>query len=313
MAFRQSGRTKRQRKLRKQKQLRRMESASSLLMPRLRVPRTARQRRRRNRRRLRVPTAALKRIILSARWVSLLLLVITVSALGLIGMDENFYLTMIPVEGVASIPASEIVNASGLAGAHVFAVEPSAAAKRIADLPGVISATVRLEWPNQAHVRIQEDTPVAVWEQSGRQFWINEQGNLVPARVEAPSLLHIKAQGAPPAPTAEAGAADKTTETVDDKESAETELPMLFVPKDVLQGALLLRELRPNIDALYYDASGGLSYQDGRGWRAYFGTGSDMAQKLVVYETLVEHLEEKGITPEYISVSNQEAPFYLAR
>jgi hypothetical protein len=84
------------------------------------------------------------------------------------------------------------------------------------------------------------------------------------------------------------------------------------VPDEVLDGALLLRELRPNIDALYYDASGGLSYQDGRGWRAYFGTGRDMAQKLVVYETLVEHLQAKSITPVYISVSNQEAPFYLA-
>jgi hypothetical protein len=80
-----------------------------------------------------------------------------------------------------------------------------------------------------------------------------------------------------------------------------------------MQGALQLRELRPNIDQLYYRPSGGLSYQDGRGWRAYFGTGRDMHQKLVVYETIVADLLAKGLTPEYISVSNQEKPFYRIR
>ena len=282
-------------------------------MPQLRVPRTALRRRRRNRRRLRLPADTLKSILFSARWVSLLLLAITLSALALIGMDENFYLTMIPVEGVASIPPSEIVNASGLAGAHVFSVEPGAAAQEIADLPGVISATVRLEWPNQAHVRIREDSPVAVWEQNGQTYWVNDHGDLVPARLEAPGLLRIIVEGAEPAASPE-----PAPEVVEDgapaSEATEGSTPpVLFVPKDVLQGALLLRELRPNIDALYYDASGGLSYQDGRGWRAYFGTGTDMAQKLVVYETLVEHLEANGVTPTYISVSNQETPFYLAR
>lgn len=306
------GSKKRQRKLRKQPSLRRMEHASLISLPRLQVPRTARARRRRNRRRVRIPTAALKAIVLSSRWVSLLLLALSVGALALIGMDEDFYLTMIPVEGGASIPPAEIVNASGLAGSHIFSVEPRAAAQQIADLPGVISATVTLEWPNQAHIRIQEESPVAVWQQGGQKYWINEDGDLVPSRLEVPGLLRITVEGAenaelPP----EAPAATPETEGAEATET--TESGPLFVPKDVLQGALLLRELRPNIDALYYDASGGLSYQDGRGWRAYFGTGSDMAQKLAVYETLVEHLEEQEVAPVYISVSNQETPYYLAR
>ena len=314
MSFMQSRRSqKRQRKLRKQKPIRRMESASSISMPRLRVPKTARRRRRRNRHRLRLPGEALKQFVLSARWVSLVLLVVTVSALAMIGMDENFYLTMIPVEGVAAIPPSEIVNASGLAGAHVFSVEPRAAAQQIADLPGVISATVTLEWPNQTQVRIREDSPVAVWEQDGQEYWVNKHGDLVPARLEASGLLQIMAEGGATARAPETVPAETETDTEATDETEPGKAPVLFVPDEVLQGALLLRELRPNIDTLYYDPSGGLSYQDGRGWRAYFGTGTDMAQKLVIYETLVEHLEKQGVTPEYISVSNQETPFYLGQ
>jgi hypothetical protein len=86
-----------------------------------------------------------------------------------------------------------------------------------------------------------------------------------------------------------------------------------FIPQDVLLGALQLRQLRPNIDKLYYRPSGGLSYQDGRGWRAYFGNGTDMNQKLAVYETIIADLSARGIQPQYVSVSNQEKPYYLTQ
>lgn len=305
----------RRRKLRKQPKMQRMNLASAIPMPRSRVPSTARRRRRRNRWRLRLPTGALKQLFVTSRWISLLLLLLAAASLTLIGLDESFYLTTIPVEGVASIPPAEIVNESGLGGAHIFGVEPSAAADRIAGMPGVISATVTLEWPNRAHISIEEDTPVAVWEQGNKRYWVNAEGELVPARIDLPGLLHIRAE--------DPGAVGALTpvsmnETAEEAQAAAQQAPsaaqerMLFVPDDVLQGALQLRALRSNINLLYYDLSGGLSYQDGRGWRVYFGTGADMEQKLVLYEQLVERLLELGVQPAYISVSDQETPFYKA-
>jgi hypothetical protein len=265
-----------------------------------------------------MPTEALKRLILTSRWTSLFLLVLSVGALVLIGMDESFYLTTIPVEGVASIPPEEIVNASGLGGAHIFAVNPGNAAEQIAAIPGVISATVTLEWPNSAHISIGEDTPIAVWEQGGEQYWVNSEGQLVPARIDVPGLLHIRSEVEGASQPSAAKLASTEGEEKEEDEDADGEevvesAPDVYVPPDVLQGALELRRLRPNIEALTYSRSGGLSYQDGRGWRAYFGSGADMAQKLVVYESIVEHLLERGVTPAYISVSNQEKPFYLAQ
>ena len=85
---------------------------------------------------------------------------------------------------------------------------------------------------------------------------------------------------------------------------------LAFIPPDVLDGAIQLKELRPTIDQLYYKPAGGLSYQDERGWRGYFGTGMQMNQKLVVYERIVSDLTARGIQPAYISVSNQEKPYY---
>ena len=75
----------------------------------------------------------------------------------------------------------------------------------------------------------------------------------------------------------------------------------------------MLRELRPNIGNLYFKPGSGLSYQDGRGWRAYFGEGSDMAQKLVIYETIVENMVSRGLSADYISVRNPYKPYYMAK
>lgn len=311
------------RKLRKQPQMERVYTAAAMPFPQIAVPKTARRRRRRNRRLVAVPVSSVKGFIFSARWISLLIFGLCAAALALIGMDEGFYLKLVPVEGAASIPPAEVVAASGLGGAHIFAVEPQLAAQRVAELPGVISATVALEWPNQAVIQIREESPVAIWEQNGQRYWVNDDGELVPARIDIPGLLHIIAEGPAPNPDAVEDVAFETntgeaaeTETSDEDvqgAGAAAERPVLFVPQPVLKGALQLKELRPNIEALNYDPGAGLSYQDGRGWRAYFGTGTDMAQKLVVYETLVERLVAEGITPQYVSVQNQEKPYYLGQ
>lgn len=279
---------KQERRLRKQPKLKRVSSSGVLAIPRVVVPKGARKRRRRNHRRIRIPSASIIKIVLSARWMSLLLLAVSTWALLLIGRDERFRLTVLPVEGSVLIPHAEIIKASGLDGQHIFMANPSEAAERLAQIPGIISATVKLSWPNQIQVAVAEEVPVAIWEQSGQRYWINDRGRLIPARSDDHGLLVIRSESTDPI--------------------AEN----FFVPKEALGGALLLRKLRPNIDMLYYRPAGGISYQDGRGWRAYFGDGFEMAKKLVVYETIVEELLSQSIRPEYISVSNQYKPYYKA-
>jgi hypothetical protein len=280
-------------------------------LPRVEVPKAARQRKRRNQRshrRSHIPVASIKQFVFSARWISFLLLVVVIWALVTIGLDEHFYLTVIPVDGTVSVPASEIVEASQLAGAHIFAVEPAAAAERVAEVPGVISAAVSLSWPNQVLIEVQEDSPVAVWQEGEQQFWVTGNGRLIPVRATVPGLLVIESE-------MPAAFVTPDDEKGDEGETAVLPAPqanLAFIPQDILAGAEHLRELRPNIEKLYYRGDSGLSYEDGRGWRVFFGTGSDMNQKLVIYETIVDDLLARGLTPQYISVSNQEKPYYRA-
>lgn len=288
-------------RLRKQPKMRRLEASAFVAQPKLQVPKTARKRQRRNFRRVHVPVAGIKQVLLSARWMSLLLLAMVVMALVMIGQDEQFYVTTIPVDGASAIPAAEIVTASQLARQHIFAADPAGAAAGILGVPGVLSATVTVRWPNQVHIQVKENSPIALWVEGNNQFWVMSDGRLLPARADVLGLLVIEAEGVEVTATAVPTTTGTTAPPIADT---------AFVPTDVLAGALQLKALRPNIERLYFQPGNGLSYQDGRGWRAYFGSGLDMEQKLVVYETIIEQLQGQGITPAYVSVANQERPFY---
>lgn len=263
-----------------------MQSTSNAALPHIVVPSTAKKRRRRNKRHLHVPVVPLKKVMTSTRWFSLAMLVICTWSIVLIGRDRTFYLEEIPVQGASSIPAANIIASSGLAGTHIIAADPKEAADNISQLPGVISATVTIEWPNQASIYVTEDLPTLIWKQAGQQYWVNQDGRLMPIGLNTTNLLVVESDIAEL--LGEAG----------------------FVPVEVLKGALLLQELRPNIKRLGYEPGSGLSFDDGRGWRVYFGSGLDMEQKLVVYEAIVEDLLERSIQPTLISVRNPTKPFY---
>ena len=226
----------------------------------------------------------------SARWISLFLLLGVGSVFYLTGADATFYLTKIQVAGVATLAQEAVVEASGIDGLHIFWIDPVEAAQQVAAMPSVMTATVEIGWPGgrpEARITISERAPVMVWEQAGDRFWVDEGGRLMQARQELARLLLIISD-------------EGDNWYIGDR-----------IPADVLAGALQLRRERPNIGALYYEKSTGLCYQDGRNWRAYFGVGRDMHQKLLIYETLVADLQARDLQPKYISVINKEKPFYL--
>jgi hypothetical protein len=301
-----------QRRLRKQPKRRHLHSASAVNIPQINLPKTARKRRRRKKTEpVRFGLNTLKSIIFTSRWLSLALLVITVYALVDIYNEQRFYLTHIPVDGSVAVTPEEIAEASGLAGRHAFAADPEEAAKKISELPGIVSSTVTLQWPNQVFIDVSEEAPVAIWVENGAEFGIAQSGRLIPAVRSNSGLLRIESEIELDENPRSRAATSSSANANSSVGSAVPETSFAFIPSDVLDGAIQLRELRPTIDRLYYQPEGGLSYQDGRGWRGYFGTGHEMNQKLAVYEAIVADLVARGIQPAYISVSNQEKPFYM--
>ena len=205
------------------------------------------------------------------------------------GMSNGAYFSdSIDLSGADFVPGEEIYQAAEIEGENVFWLDPSDVEQKIKEIPGILDAYVEVNFPAAIDVQVIEQRPVMTWSQGGETVWVDQEGVTFPARGEIPWLLPI---------------------VVDD-----SDIPMevgIGIPIDVVVGAERLKLLRPNIEMLHYDSAQGLSYQDGRNWRGYFGTGSNMDAKLAVYETLVERLMRDGVQPRSIYVADLDTTYYV--
>jgi hypothetical protein len=231
----------------------------------------------------------LPRIPLTWRLASFTMCLLLTAMLGRLVTDRSMFIDGINLGGSALVPGEEIYSNSGIAGQHIFWVDPVAVQRQVLDVPGIAGAVVSVQWPNIVTIVVTERIPVVTWIENERTWWVDADGHRFRARQDLPGLLPIM---------------------VDDSKGKSNTPDGQAVPAAAIHGALQLRELRPNIESLHYDDLHGLSYQDGRGWRGYFGVGTDMPQKLAVYERLTEDLTARGIYPKKISVENLDAPYY---
>lgn len=197
--------------------------------------------------------------------------------------DRGLYVTSINLGGAALVPAEEIFEASGMAGQHIFWVDPEAAAAKVRAVPGIAAAVIEVAYPAGVTLVVEERVPQVTLVEGDKKWWVDAAGQKFLSRGDLPGLLPLVNEGG--------GAVDA-------------------LPAEAVAGALQLKQLRQNIEKLYYDPIHGLSYQDGRGWRGYFGVGQDMAQKLAVYEALVEQLMQQGERPTKISVEDLQTPYF---
>lgn len=221
------------------------------------------------------------------RLMSLTMVMLLGSLLFHLLTSPAYFIDSINLSGSRFIPGEEIYDASGVHRQNILWLDPERIQASLDAVPGVKDAYVEVQWPNQVYIAVVENEPALAWSQGGQTMWVDREGVAFPQRGELPGLLPIVADDANYPLT---------------KESR--------IPVEAIAGALQLKQLRSNIELLHYDPVNGISYQDGRNWRGYFGVGTDMDVKLVVYETLIENLLSRGIHPSVVSVVNEDAPYY---
>src|SRR3990172_7826223 len=232
---------------------------------------------------LRAAALPLPHVHMSWRMASLAIVMVLSSFLIHTFMSPGYFINAINLAGARYVPGEEIYNASGVDYLSIFFLDPAQIKKNVEAVPGIQSAIVDVVWPSDVYIELVEDEPVLAWSQGGQTMWVGQDGAVFPTRGEAAGLVPVMADDAANALTTESR-----------------------IPAPVIEGALQLKQLRSNIELLHYDSVNGLSYQDGRNWRGYFGAGADMEVKLAVYETLVANLMARGIQPSIISVVNKD-------
>ena len=223
------------------------------------------------------------------RLISGLIVASLVGILFLFFSADAFYVHSISVGGLQYLTKEEVFALTDIADMHVFWVDPEQVRESVMRSPTVADATVTVEWPPQmVKILIEERQPALTWEQAGVTTWIDLQGRVMRMREERPDLVRIVTESEIGGPLG----------------------PNVQLDTGVVGGALQLRGLYPQISTLRYHPEKGLGYTDGRGWSVWFGIGTDMPEKLVVYEAIVENLVARGIQPGEINVANRHAPFY---
>lgn len=226
--------------------------------------------------------------MMGARVVSGLLIVCLLAVLGLLMTSDAFFVHSVAVSGLQYLSKEEVFALTDIANMHIFWVDPAQVRAGILRSPTVADAQVQIGWPpTMVRISIEERQPALVWEQAGVATWVDVQGRVMLMREDRPELMRI---------------VDVMTEGPLG--------PDVRVDADAVAGALQLKSMYPNIETMLYHPDRGLGYQDGRGWQVWFGTGTDMPEKIVIYNAIVGNLLGRGMQPALINVANPDAPFY---
>lgn len=230
-----------------------------------------------------------RRVQFSWRWMSALIVLAMIGVLALFFIPQIFYVHTIAVGGLETISKEEIFYLSGVADYHIFWVDPKQVEANLVDYPTISEAQVRLGWPPQmVQIIIRERQPAVIWQQAGIERWIDLQGRVMQLRQARDDLITISYDGL----------ASRPLEIND------------VVPVDVVNGALQLHTLFPDMNTFRYSPDFGLGFPDNRGWQAWFGVGTDMPNRVLIYNALVEDLLSRGIQPNVVSVADPDSVYY---
>ncbi len=244
---------------------------------------------------LRAPS--LPQIKLGWRMASIVLSLALVVALYYLWSAPTFRVSAAQVSGASRLSPAEINAALGIHGELIFLLRPQEIVTRLrVAYPELASAQITVGLPNQVQVQVMERQPVILWQQNGGYTWIDAAGVAFHPRGDGIGLVLVNALATPPTGPA------ATSDPLD---------PPPYLSPDLVKVALTLAPSVPAGTTLIYDASYGFGWNDSRGWQAYFGAASkDMVLKLRIYQSLVDSLTARGISPAFISVVHADAPYY---
>jgi hypothetical protein len=239
------------------------------------------------------------RLYASWRLGSVFIVILLGVALYLLLSLPYFRVPSATVLGNNRLTREEIESVMGVLGQSIFTVQPEEVEARLRmNYPELLSAQVNVYLPNHVYVTMTEREPVILWQQDEGITWIDATGVAFRPRGLVAGLVPVKGLVVPPA-----GALSG-----DDPFA-----PKPYMQKELVDSILLLAPHVPADTTMVFDRTYGLGWTDSRGWKSFFGTSADdMPLKVRVYQSLVDSLVNRGVSPTFINVMYPDAPFYRA-
>lgn len=199
---------------------------------------------------------------------------------------DVFYVHSVSVGGLEYLNDREVFALSGIAGVHIFWIDPQQVRQNLLQSPSIADAQVNIGWGSpMVQLIVEEREPALVWEQAGIATWVDVNGRVMRQRADRRDLLRISADTLMDGP------------------------PGASVSTDVIAGALQLQTLLPDLHMLRYHPDFGLGFNDSRGWEVWLGIGSGMPEKLALYGDIIEDAVSRGVTPRAVYIINPDRPW----
>lgn len=223
------------------------------------------------------------------RWriVSGILVICLSAVMALFYLSDVFYVHSIGVAGNRYMTHEEVFAYADIADQHIFNVDAEQVRENLLTYPTVADARVRIGWPPQmVQITVEEREPAILWQENNAEMWVDVQGNAMAVRGERAGLVAVR-----------------TNEALENGPlSSEARLPL-----DIVYGILQLHELRPDVLAFEYDPVDGLGFQDD--FVVWVGTGTNMVEKLQIYEAIAADIITRGVAVREIIIVNPDAPY----
>ncbi|HET7376107.1 MAG TPA: FtsQ-type POTRA domain-containing protein, partial [Anaerolineae bacterium] len=216
----------------------------------------------------------------TTRSISGALLAIVIGLALWLAFDDRFYVSSITVTGNVRVDAATIVEKSGVLGQHIFWMQPQAVAQQLVTaLPSVRSAEMTCTFPADCTLSVEERQPIVAWQYGSAVTWIDADRVAFAAEGKsAGSLITIEAVQGPAL------------------------FPGQRADQQLIEAAVAVARAMPTVQHYRYTAKNGLEFDDPRGFPVYLGLGSNMADRVMIWQALRAELTAKNILPKFVDV-----------
>jgi cell division protein FtsQ len=246
-------------------------------------------------------------------------LVILLGALIIFLNTSNQFIVKAPqIKGLTRLSDTDLQAALALNNQSIFMIDPQQIESTLMTaFPDIKQVSVDVSFPAKVTIQGVERTPVVTWKYQDMIMWIDNEGVLFPSHGDADTVLTITSVGVPPMvqsllkPDLLSDATTNTQTNGSDQKKDSVQTSQRFVDRNVLNSAILLYQQLPANTTVLYDQTRGLGWVDNGGWSVYVGFDLDqIEQKMLVYQKLIEKLNQEGIHPKLVSIEYLNAPYY---
>lgn len=243
------------------------------------------------------------------------LIVLASAAMIFILLNLPFFQVSAPqINGIQRITAADLEAVLGANGMPIALFDPAAAKTELAvAFPELSGIDIQVSLPADIIVNVGERQPVIEWRYGDQVRWIDNEGILFPPRGDGGVLLSVQSNTLPPviqpAVPGDQGKKDGKQDGNLAKESLQT-VPQQIDP-GFLNTIIKLSTMMPQGTILAYSPDQGLGWVDPEGWQVFIGAWLEgLDTKITIYHAIVNYLNQEGIRPAMISVSQANAPYY---